>query len=197
MFSFSKIYNWLPFDIMWHYKNLEILLMCIIFLAVEQHCPSPRDSPAILSDLIYFESSSARDYSKGVRFLLQLYEIKWVRLTNKIKCNHGYYYFWLTFILHVTLSRPCWLVPVLLVYTNLSPPILVELSTSLWQTSTDHHHVQNWPDTPFLCVIVLHLHMRECLLEMQISRPPLWLPNLPRDSDAHKGLRTTEWENGK
>lgn len=75
MSSFSKIYNWLRFDIMWHYKNLEILLMCIIFLAVEQHFPLPRDSLAVLSGLIYFESSSARDDSKRVRFLLQLYEI--------------------------------------------------------------------------------------------------------------------------
>lgn len=67
-----------------------------------------------------------------------------------------YYYFGLIFILQTTLGRPCPLTLELLVYGNGDPylpppPILEQLSTSLWQTFMDHHYVQNSQDRPGKC----------------------------------------------
>lgn len=156
--------------------------MCIFFLATEQHCHNPKDSFTVLPGIIYFGSFSVRGDFERVRFLVQLDRITW--LTNKkIKCYHGYYYFWLIFILSIILlSRTCQLTPELLVYRNVdsyrSRPrtaVCLTVANILWINFA-------------LCAKLLGQTMRvwsHFIFIWESACSHSWLSDLPCDSDAH------------
>ena len=123
MSSFRKVYNWLLFDIVWHYKNLEILFKWI-FSGHWTTCLQSQRFPCCLNwPHLFWELLSQRWFWMS-QVLGTALENEMGQTNIKIKCNHDYCYFWLTCILYSTLSRPCQLIPELLVYTNVSTSLL-------------------------------------------------------------------------
>ena len=111
------------------------------------------------------------------------------RTNIQIKGNHGYYYSWVTFLLHTTVSRPCQLVLELRVYRNVdfySPPtprprILRHLSASLrWIFAVHQSEAELTAQTEPVSVIVLCRHLIKRLMEMGIPRPRTTVKLTPR-----------------